>query len=121
MYRRICLLRAQSRLIEADHVDAAEWSPLLVSLREAGGFDEDRFRALCVAEQERVNNAVLMAELIKPLILATLTPMLPNDSAPPLSPLPANDLRRTPPGSGLSIADLLDGMLAQEHASHRDP
>ena len=125
--RRICVLRAQGLAAAADELHLSEFAPALAALRNQSGhavlIDDERVRLLQAIEQERVANAMLMAELIKSLVAATggtalagPTPLVSASVA--ATPAPATTPRRAPPPESLSIADLLDDMLAQ--SQHRD-
>lgn len=121
------MLRAQGLAAAADELHLSEFAPALAALRNESGhavlIDDERVRLLQAIEQERVANAMLMAELIKSLVAATggtalagSTPLV--SASAPAPPAPATAPRRAPPPESLSIADLLDDMLAQ--SQHRD-
>ena len=125
--RRICVLRAQGLAAAADELHLSEFAPALAALRNQSGhavlIDDERVRLLQAIEQERVTNAMLMAELIKSLVAATggaaldgPTPLVSASAPVPVASAPP--ARRAPPPESLSIADLLDDMLAQ--SQHRD-
>lgn len=127
--RRICVLRAQGLAAAADQLHAVEFTPALAALRNESGqidlFDDERVRLLHAIEQERVANAMLMAELIKSLVDATggaalsgPTPLV--TATPSVPPVISRAVRRPPPPAAPGIADLLDDMFAQETASGRD-
>lgn len=116
--RRICLLRAQGRADEADALHASDFIPALAALRNDSGrldtFDDERVRLLQAMEQERVTNALVLAELLQSMnattsvIRPTATAAAPahSESHPPAP--------RTRPAVAPGIADLLDDMLFQE-------
>lgn len=124
--RRICVLRAQGLTAAADQLHASEFVPALAALRNESGqidlFDDERVRLLQAIEQERVANAMLMAELIQSLVnsadgialTGATTPAAASSSVPFA---PAHPVRRAPPPESLSIADLLDDMLTQSQRS----
>ncbi len=115
--RRICLLRAQGHSDEADALHAAEFIPALSALRNDAGrldtFDDERVRLLQAMEQERVTNAVVLAELLRSMNVNTamIRSTAPATSAhiSPDAPAP-----RSRPAVAPGIADLLDDMLFQE-------
>jgi hypothetical protein len=78
----------------------------------------ERFAALLSAEENRVADALLLAELLAPLLAEHIRPLAPaTDSVPP-APAPRESLRPHPPHHpgepAPSIADLIDSMLGQE-------
>ena len=115
MCRRICLLRAQGLVAAADDLHSTEFIPVLAALRTEYGpaaqLDDERIQLLYAIEQERVANAMVIAELIKPLI----TPATASVTSAP-SPMRAVTAPATHPRTAptMSIADLLDDMLARE-------
>jgi len=128
--RRICVLRAQGLTAAADQLHASDFAPALAALRNQAGqidlFDDERVRLLQAIEQERVANAMLMAELIQSLVnsadgiasTGAATPAAtPAALSTPVPFAPANPVRRAPPPESLSIADLLDDMLTQSQHS----
>jgi hypothetical protein len=112
--RRICLLRAQGLTAAADDLHTTEFIPILAALRTEYGpaaqLDDDRVNLLFAIEHERVANAMLVAELIKPLI----TPAVAAQPNPIPRARPTQQLTPTRAAPTMSIADLLDDMLARE-------
>jgi hypothetical protein len=95
--------------------------PLIKTFRDAhgiGALPDDRLQNLLVCEQERVGNAAALGELLIPMLMEHLqtTPEAnpPERSLASHSRPPGNSPRRT--SAAPDIADLLDGMLAQEPA-----
>ena len=85
-----------------------EISPLLSKLGATS--DDPRVAAVRDEQDRRVEDASLVAQLLAPLLQAHSAPALPVDDKvvdfePPASAAPAGPL---------SIADMIDGMLAQE-------
>ncbi|HSI08303.1 MAG: hypothetical protein ACAH89_14440 [Rariglobus sp.] len=115
--RRICLLRAQGRSDEADALHASDFVPALAALRNDSGrldtFDDERVRLLQAMEQERVTNALVLAELLQSMNVNTsvIRPTAPATPAHLSLDAPAP---RTRPAVAPGIADLLDDMLFQE-------
>jgi hypothetical protein len=121
IYRRVCVLRATGRPAEALDLEIDEFAKALASARAASGGDEETEAAVLAQENERVTNAAVLAELVAPLLAERLHAQMPapavSASVTPArkkssSPAPA----KTPPLTPPSIADLLDGMLAQSPA-----
>lgn len=121
IYRRVCVLRAIGHDREAGELERSELSPALDSARAASPAVADAEAALFAEEANRVTEARLLAELIAPLLTEGLRPMLSATPAavaasalrPPLAPP-----RAAPsPAAGVpSVADLIEGMLAQDRA-----
>jgi len=116
--RRICLLRAQGRSNEADALHATEFVPALAALRNDSGhldtFDDERVRLLQALEQERVTNALVLAELLHSMNASTAVIRSTATAAAPAHPAPPASAPRTRPAVAPGIADLLDDMLFQE-------
>jgi hypothetical protein len=129
IYRRVCVLRAQGRGGDAAQLYAGKFSEALDVIEQfagAGPDTEARLQSLLAAEDERVASASVVAELVTPLIADRLREIFPGTSSPsaprnesvekPAASSPASQA----PGSAPSIADLIEGMLAQERAAPRD-
>jgi hypothetical protein len=116
--RQICLLEETGRSEEAMRLEPALLDPLIQSFRDSHGADslpEERLQHLRACERERAGDAAALGELLVPLLVEQLRrpPEAPR-SPPVASPShPSVDLPR-PPVTAPGIADLLDGMLAQE-------
>lgn len=124
VYRQICLLRARGAVVEAARMEAAELEPALAKAAGECAVEiswADHF----VAEQLRISEARLLAELLAPLLAERLQPagMAPPFPAPDSnphvidpgsSPLPS----RRGSASPLEVADLIEGMLAQERTEN---
>ncbi len=110
-------------------MQSTELSRALAALRaipEAAADSDARLRALFAAEEERVLNARVLAELLVPLLsehLGGLRPPAPR-RATVASPAPAAAAAEpaVPAGSGPTpgIADFIDEMLAQDRAAGGD-
>ena len=119
--RQICLLQETGRNDEASRLGPILLDPLIKTFRDAhgiGALPDDRLQNLLVCEQERVGNAAALGELLIPMLMEHLqtTPEAnpPERSLASHSRPPGNSPRRT--SAAPDIADLLDGMLAQEPA-----
>ena len=129
--RRICLLQETGRSHEASALEPMRLIPLIRSFRDSHGPDslpDRQIRDLYARERERALDAAALAEILAPLLIEQLSKGLPGALHPP--PL-TSDARPSPASPRASagapeIADLLDGMLAQENApaagrTHRRP
>lgn len=141
LYRRICLLRACGRAAEAEKIQSIEFAAARSAAEQETPVEdpsilESLIQTLLDAEEARVTEAVLLAEMLAPLIADLIRPSLANQ--PLAVKQPANthspsqaaarrpESPRPPPATAPSIADLIDGMLGQErpgrdHRSHNIP
>ncbi len=129
LHRRICVLRASGRNADADRLAAGDFTSARAAaetyLSETLSLDAaDFLPALLAAEETRVADALVLAELLAPLLAERLRPLpalgaapSPSHSAVPSVHRPASPVTRS--GEAPSIADLIDGMLGQEHAPDR--
>ena len=119
--RQICLLQETGRNDEASRLGPMLLDPLIKTFRDAhgiGALPDDRLQNLLVCEQERVGNAAALGELLIPLLMERLR-AAPEVIRPERSPASQSRPTGTPPrcpSAAPDIADLLDGMLAQEPA-----
>ena len=119
--RQICLLQETGRNDEASSLGPMLLDPLIKTFRDAhgiGALPDDRLQNLLVCEQERVGNAAALGELLIPLLMERLR-AAPEVIRPERSPASQSRPTGTPPrcpSAAPDIADLLDGMLAQEPA-----
>ena len=122
--RRICLWRELDREASAVAAEQRRLDDLVAALPPDSPLAAGRLAALRRAEQDRAASAAAMSEILAPLLVerlelaaATLTAGRPLRATP--GPVPR---RRERPATPLPIADLIDGMLAQEaEASPRPP
>lgn len=131
VYRRICVLRAAGHPAEALDLELEELPQALATAREAAGVHASDEASVLAQEAERVANASVLAELVAPLLAerlnarpaaaaaspaavsAATSPVRKPSHAPSAMPAAAaKPAVQNPP----SIADLLDGMLAQSPA-----
>lgn len=125
--RRVCLLRECGQPAEAEHVRQGALQDALTALISAGtdaDFVAHQLETIFAAEAERVANAAVLAELLRPMLgtLATGFNASPVEvgtahatSATPFAATPAVarvEPSRRAPGD---IASFIDDMLAQEH------
>lgn len=126
----MCVLRERGQGDEAEALRQRELPGLLAAVRSPADTDatvDEQLSAVFAREEDRVANAVVLAELMAPLLAAPaarapeLTPILipapasaPIEARPPQfapsPPLPA------PARAAGSIADFIDEMIAQETA-----
>jgi hypothetical protein len=121
--RQICLLQETGRDDEASRLEPVLLHPLIKTFRETHGIDalpDDRLQSLLVCEQERVGDAAALGELLIPLLMEHLRAApeaaRPDRSAAIQSRPSGPPARRS--STAPDIADLLDGMLAQEPDRH---
>jgi len=116
--RRICVLRERGQLDDAAQLEGTDLAALLAVCRRTNPDTEiaPRLDAIFAAEEERVANAAILAELLLPLLTRELRASLPSStllsadipavsSAASASPRPP---RTDPP----DIAGFIDEMLA---------
>ncbi len=119
LHRRICLLRAGGQAEAAGQLEQTELAAALESIRASG--DSASVAPLLAAEEARVAEAVTLAEVLAPLLARQLA-ALPGQASHPgpgrLGPLRRNPLMpgRLPGQPAPSVADFIDGMLAQDRA-----
>lgn len=123
--RRICLLQETDRDTEATRLESAHLIPLIAAFRDAHGIDslpDDRIRDIRLSEQKRVVDAAALGELIAPLLAEYLGISAESGRARPSAArgIQTPALRHRPT-SAPEIADLLDGMLAQENPRPLSP
>jgi hypothetical protein len=120
LYRRIGLLRATGQAEAAALLETTEFSAAMESIRAHG--DADAIAPLLAAEEARIADAMVLAEVLAPLLASRLaasqgtTPLAVSSRTKPLRREP------TVPGGAASsptVADFIDGMLAQDRADSR--
>lgn len=127
--RRVCILHERGRADETEHVRRSELPAMIAALRTPSDTDEEiaaRLNSIFTAERERVANAVVLAELLAPLLqesnrsLATAEPtsIAANVPAAAATPRPSRPPARARPTGG-DIADFIDEMIAQERPPDR--
>ena len=123
LYRRICLLRATGAAEEAGRLEAGEFARAKAEAAASEG-DGPSWPSRLAAEEKRVAEASILAELLAPLLAERLR--RPGRSATTdglsavLDAFPAKSAARTfPRGAALEVADLIEGMLALERDEDR--
>jgi hypothetical protein len=122
LFRRICFLRASARSAEADELEEKAVPAATAALRSAGALDAE-ISALRVTAEIRIEEMVELAEFLAPLLAKNLNGAsgAASNATPRITP-PVSRLKGAPAmGAGEtsrvpSVADLIDGMLAQDRA-----
>lgn len=121
LMRRICLLREQGDDAQAARLHEHDLPAAVRELRAAHGTEalsEAELRTLFAAEEQRVAEAVVLAELLIPQLTGPRPPVparaVPAAPVPARPRAPAADARGSP-----AIPDLLDAMLAAERTGRR--
>lgn len=112
LLRRASVLRAKGDLLAAEHLEAAELPAALAAAKTQ--CSASQVETLVATEQNRLADASLLADLLAPLLAQRLRVLLPLSASPgSAAPPPA---RAAPAGNSAppSIADFIDGMLAQD-------
>ncbi len=120
LMRRICLLREQGDAGQAARLHEHDLAAAVRELRAAHGAEalsDDDLRALFAAEEQRVAEAVVLAELLIPQLVGGRAPA-PAKSVP-AAPVPAHPRVPAAPPGPPGIPDLLDAMLAAERNGRR--
>ncbi|MFA5058336.1 MAG: hypothetical protein WC485_09505 [Opitutaceae bacterium] len=117
--RQICLLQETGREEEAGRLETTMLAPLIETCRGTHGaaaLPDERLRNILTSERERAGDAAALGELLLPLLLEHLdrppAPDRTGRTAGAAIDLPPT--QRPRPAGPPQIADLLDGMLAQE-------
>lgn len=120
LMRRICLLREQGDAGQAARLHEQDLAAAVRELRAAHGAEalpDAELLRLFAVEEQRVAEAVVLAELLIPQLVGDRPPV-PAKSVP-AAPVPARPrVPAAPPGSP-GIPDLLDAMLAAERHGRR--
>ncbi len=128
LVRRICLLREQGDTVSAVRLEENDLATAVRDLRLAEGLEavtEAGLREMFAAEERRVADAVVLAELLIPQLAGSFSTGATagqrpgsNPSVGRTEPLPAT--RMVEPGTASpAIPDLLDAMLAADSAARR--
>ena len=123
LVRRVCLLREQGELSEADEVESTRLVELIHALRESSGpaaFTDQQLEGIYEVERERAANANALCEILIPLLQDAKS--LPPRSAPiAREPVKVTIPSRpaSPPDGIPGITDMLDAMLAAERTGRR--
>jgi len=117
--RQICLLQETGREEEAAQLEPVLLESLIQSFRSRHGensLPEEQVSRMRACERERAGDAAALGELLAPLLLEQLGRRPDPPWTPPAPPSPAGaSPARRPTATAPAVADLLDGMLAQDH------
>jgi hypothetical protein len=110
--RQICLCRTRGQVAEASRLE------IVLRDQVSAGFSESALQELFLAEQKRVIDALMLAEVLGPLLTEQLATAA-SDITRAHAPAPAARSSRPPATSDrpLAIADLIEGMLMQERTT----
>ncbi len=108
--RQICLCRARGQTAEASRLEAA--------LRDqtATETDEPTLQQIFSVEQRRVIDALILAELLGPMLVERLT-LAAGSERIALTPVAGSPARPAARGTPPDIADLIEGMIEQERSA----
>jgi hypothetical protein len=117
--RQICLLQEIDQQDEASKLETKLLTPLINAYRDAHGAEalpDARIREIAVSEHKRASDAAALGELLAPLLAEyfAVPTGVARASRQPAALDGAESARRRRPIVAPEIADLLDGMLAQE-------
>ena len=126
LVRRICLLREQGDAAGAAKLEGNELAPAVRDIRLAEGLEslpEGELQTMFLNEERRVADAMILAELLIPPLIASI-PLANGAGHRPIPPsgraTPAAFPLATDPAAGSpAIPDLLDAMLAADAAARR--
>jgi hypothetical protein len=127
LYRRICVLRASGKNSEADLFESEKLAPAIAKVRESSAVTESQIDAVLASEEERVDTAQVLAELLLPLLTAAtdaapLRRAFPSTSSADSNARTAFESTEEPPSPANGgpmlpgIADFIDEMLTQDRA-----
>ena len=120
LYRRIGLLRANGQAEAAASLEAAEFTPAMEAIRTRG--DANSVAPLLAVEDARIADAVALAEVLAPLLagrLAASQGARPAGVSSRTKPVPRDPAVLGGASPSPSVADFIDGMLAQDRADSR--
>jgi hypothetical protein len=109
--RQICLCRTRGQVAEASRLEIALHDQV------SAGFSEDALQEIFISEQKRVIDALMLAEVLGPLLTEQLSAATA-DPARVRAPAARSSQRPVTPDKPLGIADLIEGMLRQERNTH---
>jgi hypothetical protein len=125
LIRRLCLLREQAAEPEAVRRAENEFAAAVRDFRLAHGVEalpESDLEALVATEKSRVADALILSELLAPLLNASpraaAASAVGNGQASP-APVRRATSPRPPTGESPAIPDLLDAMLAADRGRAR--
>jgi hypothetical protein len=117
IFRRLCFLRAEGLLAEAQRVEDEEFTEAAARARECASSEfeaESILQALLTEEKERVADAIAFAEILVPMLAERLAANAgPIRSAAHV----AQKARASAPAQAKDIADFIDDMLRQDKSA----
>jgi hypothetical protein len=108
--RQVCLCRTRGQMAEAGRLE--------IVLRDqiSTGFSEEALQEIFQAEQRRVIDALMLAEVLGPLLTEHLAAATSDQARTPAA-VARSSQRPAATGRQLAIADLIEGMLMQERTT----
>lgn len=120
LYRRIGVLRHHGRVSEAEELSSEQLNPALDRLKSAGEISTEEIDRRLQEERRRVEDAVLLAELLAPLLKSQIGVMpSPSINSPSKERASQPSVRssspvRKPGSQPIPITAFIDEMLSQE-------
>lgn len=116
LVRRVCILREQGRVADANRLQAGELAAAIAAYRlwhGPGSLTEQMVCAMFMSETELIREAMVIAEVVAP-DLAAMVPAGGSSSAPVFPPIRPLGSLKPFPDQPPAIGELLDAMLAAE-------
>jgi hypothetical protein len=107
--RQICLCRTRGQIAQANRLEA------VLRNQVSADFSEDALQEIFIIEQKRVIDALMLADVLGPLLTEHLAATA--DPARAQAPAARSSPRPVTPDEPLGIADLIEGMLVQERTT----
>jgi hypothetical protein len=108
--RKICLCRTRGQVAEASRLE------IVLRDQVSDSFNKDALQEIFINEQKRVIDALMLAEVLGPLLTEHLAATFP-EPARAHAPAARNSQRPATTDRPLGIADLIEGMLLQERST----
>jgi hypothetical protein len=109
--RQICLCRTRGQIAQANRLEA------VLHNQVSADFSENALQEIFIIEQKRVIDALMLAEVLGPLLTEHLAVATAPDAARAPAPPARSPHRHAATDPPLGIADLIEGMLAQERTA----
>jgi len=106
----MCLCRTRGQVAEASRLET------VLHDQVSAGFNEEALQEIFLNEQKRVIDALMLAEVLGPLLTEHLT-AITTVTARAHAPAARSSPRPATTGRPLAIADLIEGMLMQERTT----
>jgi hypothetical protein len=128
LYRRVCVLRISGKTAEAELLQTEQLPAAIEKVRESRSVTDDELLALFASEEERVETANALAEILLPVLTAKIdavtalrrnfpAPASPStETSPSYAPAQPPEPSRTSAPMLPGIADFIDEMLVQDRA-----